>query len=123
MAKHIAYRNEGREQLKTSIWLLFSFVLFVSFLTVNAFAASTTVEGKLARDLDHGPVLITADNTTYVLSNLQTEIQSSFLGKDVKVIGMVDRENKIISVDKIVNKDSSWKIIYDQWWYTTHWSD
>ncbi len=123
MAKHIAYDNEGGKQLKTSIWLLFSFVLVVSFLTVNAFAASVTIEGKLGRDVYKGQMLITADNTAYVLSNLQTEIQSSFLGKDVKVIGMVDTENKIISVDKIVNKDSGWKIIYDQWWYTTHWSD
>jgi hypothetical protein len=109
--------------MKTKILLLFIFVLAVSFITVNAFAASIKIVGKLARDVDNGPVLITSDNTTYVLSNLQTEIQPSYLGEEVKVIGMVDRENKTISFDKIVNKDSHWGIIYDQWWYTTHWSD
>ncbi len=106
--------------MKTKIWLLFIFVLAVSFITVNAFATSITIVGKLARDVDNGPVLITSDNNTYVLSNLQTEIRPSYLGKEVKVIGMVDRENKTISVDKIVNKDSHWDIIYDQWWYTDH---
>lgn len=104
--------------MKTKIWLLFSFVLGVSFITVNAFAAYTTIEGKLARDVHKGPVLVTADNTNYVLSNLKTEIQSRYLGKDVKVIGTVDTENKIISVDKIkVKEDSGWKTAYDQWWY------
>ena len=106
--------------MKTKIGLLFSFVLAVSFITVNAFAASMMIEGKLARDEYKGPVLITADNTTYALSNLQAEIQSRYIGEDVKVIGMMDTENKTISVDKIVNKDSGWKIIYDQWWYMDH---
>ena len=78
-----------------------------------------TIEGKLGGDIYKSPVLITADNTTYALSNLQAEIQSRYIGEDVKVIGMMDTENKTISVDKIVNKDSGWKIIYDQWWYTT----
>lgn len=103
--------------MKTKVWLLFIFVLAVSFSSVNAFAASATIEGKLARDVYKGPVLITADSTTYVLSDLKTEIQSRYLGEDVKVMGMVDRENKTISVDKIVKKDSRWKIIYDWSWY------
>ncbi|GEM_PF-6373684 len=106
--------------MKTKIGSLFSFVLAVSFITVNAFAASMTIEGKLARDEYKGPVLITADNTTYALSNLQSEIQSRYLDEEIKVIGMVDTENKTISVDKIVNKDSGWRIIYDQWWYMDH---
>jgi len=121
MRKYIVDHNEERATaMKTNILLLFIFVLAVSFLSVNAFAASATIEGKLDRDEYKGPVLITADNTTYALSNLQTEILSSYLGEEVKVIGMVDTENKTISVDKIVNKDSSWKIIYDQWWYMDH---
>jgi ligand-binding sensor protein len=106
--------------MRIKIELFFSLVLVLFFIIVNAFAGSVVIEGKLASDVYKGPVLITTDNATYVLSNLQTEIQTRYLSKDVKVVGMIDRENKIISVDKIVNRDSGWKIIYDQWWYTDH---
>ncbi len=103
--------------MTTKVWLLFSFVLAVSFVTVNASAASTIIEGKLARDGYKDLLLVTADSTTYVLSNLKKEINSRYLCKDVRVKGTIDKEKKIIIADKLeVKKDNGWKTVWSLWW-------
>ncbi|MBI2486365.1 MAG: hypothetical protein HYW01_05295 [Deltaproteobacteria bacterium] len=119
--------------MRTKFWLFFSFVLAVSLLgSFTAFAASTTVEGKINGfihamngykcplenmeahiALEPDLVLVTPDNTIYVIANLKKEIKSRYLCEDLKVTGTVDKEKEIIIADNFeVKKDGKWKTVW-----------
>jgi len=103
--------------MAVKIWLLFSFVLAVSFATVNASADSTTIEGKLARDGYKDLLLVTPDGNTYVLSDMKNKISSLYLGDDAMVKGTINKEKRTIMADEIeVKKDGGWKTVWSLWW-------